>query len=100
MRGCKARTHLSGLAGREGKEAPLKQPGSLSQRGRHRRGPLAASQGSGYLPGTARTWSSNPLILFIKPGSPLSPEKLTSTSPSQVHPGTPARGLPSPQIRL
>jgi len=39
----------------------------------------------GYLLETARTFSSNPLILFIKPGSPLSLEKLTSIFPLQVH---------------
>ena len=88
------------LAGWKVEEAPLRQPGSLSPKRRHRRGPLAASQGSGYLPGTARTWSSNPLILFIKLGSPPSPGKLTNTSPSQVHPGTAARRPSSPQTRL
>lgn len=40
--------------------------------------------GRGYLLETARTFSSNPLILFIKPGSPLSLEKLTSISLLQV----------------
>lgn len=42
-------------------------------------------EGEGYQLHTAETFSSNPLILFIKPRSPLSPGKLTSVSPLQVH---------------
>lgn len=42
-------------------------------------------EGEGYQLQTAETFSSNPLILFIKPRSPLSPGKLTSISPLQVH---------------
>lgn len=39
-------------------------------------------EGEGYQLKTAETFSSNPLILFIKPGSPLSPGKLTKHLPT------------------
>lgn len=71
-------------------------------------------EGEGYQLQTAETFSSNPLILFIKPGSPLSPGKLTSISPLQVHQeetrrtapvifmdqGSEVRGLPGLQSLL